>query len=296
MKKLLVTTTLVAAAMLFGFCASVSAQVDHWATSDECIAAQGAPYYYPILVHQQMSTNAEVAQGRPTPSCINMDLPDRLGGHGWVRVGDDRKIIYSKTTGKPLRLAECNNRIYGIVALPAVQARDGKDGAPGISGAPGQPGRDGFPGQNGYDGRDANCNCPPNQQVAGYPIPPENYPPNYGYPQQAGYPSDGYGGYPQPQIGLSFEIPIGGYGNNGQAYTGNGRGRSGNNQRQQQYRQPPQRGGGGGSYRQPQRGGNGGGNYRQPQHGGGNRVGGNRGGGGGRTSGVGPGARTGGYR
>ena len=145
MRKMFLATC-VAAAMVFGFCAPASAQKDHWSTVDQCVAATAAPYYYPTIVHRQAPANDEVAQGRPTPSCIDMTLPDRLGGRGWVRVGDDRKIIFSRTTGKPLRLAECNNQIFAIVALPPTPGTPGPQGPQGVPGPPGPQGPQGVQG------------------------------------------------------------------------------------------------------------------------------------------------------
>ncbi len=169
MKKMffvvLVTTTVV-----FGFCAPASAQVDNWKTVDECVAATNAPYYHPVLVRQQKADKeAEIAQGRPTPSCIDMDLPDRLGGRGWVRVGDDRKIIFDMKTGKPLRLAECNNKIYSVVALP------GQAGTPGQPGAPGPQGLQGPPGPQGPQG----IQGPPGQTMAQQAVAIQPPPPVY---------------------------------------------------------------------------------------------------------------------
>lgn len=127
MKKL--SFTLFSAIVLVAISTPVSAEVDHWATLEECKAATTAPYYYPtILYDQKIDVKKEFAQGRTTPLCIEMDLPDRLGGKGWVRVGDDREIFYDKKTGEPLRLEKCNNHIYEIVALPAQKGEKGDKG------------------------------------------------------------------------------------------------------------------------------------------------------------------------
>lgn len=136
MKKL--SFTLFSAIVLVAISTPVSAEVDHWATLEECKAATTAPYYYPTILHdQKIDVKKEFAQGRTTPLCIEMDLPDRLGGKGWVRVGDDREIFYDRKTGEPLRLEKCNNHIYEIVALPnATKGEKGEKGDIGYTPMP----------------------------------------------------------------------------------------------------------------------------------------------------------------
>lgn len=116
MKKLIALVTLVTT--MFYLSAPAWAEIDHWATSGECLTAESGPYYYPTIVHEQPLANDEVEGGLPSPSCVEMNLPDRLDGRGWVRIGEDRKVIFDRETGKPLRLAECNNQIFSVVALP----------------------------------------------------------------------------------------------------------------------------------------------------------------------------------
>ena len=160
MKKVL-ATLIVATAVLFGFTAPAKAvEKDHWETSEECVAATTAPYYFPTIIGKQPKAKGEIARGFTTPSCVEMDLPDRFNNRGWVRIGDDRKIISSEATGKPLRLAECNNRIYAVIALPALQAKDGRPGEPGPQGIKGDPGQPGEPGPQGINGRDGAPGAP----------------------------------------------------------------------------------------------------------------------------------------
>lgn len=157
MKKLIFLAILAVATMFFS--APVGAEVDHWKTGDECLAAPvTAMNYFPTILSKQTPAKGEIAGGFPSPRCVKMDLPDRWGGIGWVRIGSDRKIIFDEKTGKPLRLAECNNKIYEVVALPAVAGTPGATGAPGPQGPqgiPGPPGPAGPAGRDGYDGRDA---------------------------------------------------------------------------------------------------------------------------------------------
>ena len=152
MKKLVLATLV--ATVVFGFSAPVWAEKDHWATSEKCLAAQYAPYYFPTLVHQQALVNGEVVGGLSTPSCVDMVLPDRFGGRGWVRIGDDRKVVFDKSTGRPKRLAECNNQIFAVVALPLVQGEQGKTWPLGPQGPEGPRGEDGYTPIKGVDYRD----------------------------------------------------------------------------------------------------------------------------------------------
>lgn len=158
---LVIKGVLLALMLLLFFVESARAEVDHWSTPKECEDAESGPTYYPTLIHEQPLGSDEVTGGLPSPSCVDMNLPDRMGGRGWVRIGEDRKIIFDKNTGKPLRLAECNNTIFNVVALPAGVVVHGKDGEQGPKGDPGPAGRDG---RDGYtpiknvdyrDGRDS---------------------------------------------------------------------------------------------------------------------------------------------
>jgi hypothetical protein len=101
------------------FCAFANAQdlTDHWSSVDRCIAAKDAPFYYPKIVHQQKMLADEKILGLSSDSCVKMDLPDRIIGGGFVRIEAGRKMVYSTKTGAPIRLAECNNKVYEVVSL-----------------------------------------------------------------------------------------------------------------------------------------------------------------------------------
>ncbi|MBP6883946.1 MAG: hypothetical protein KBC06_01795 [Candidatus Pacebacteria bacterium] len=125
-----------------------SALVDHWTTEAECMRETSAPLYYPEILSRQALALNEVVRGHPTGGCFEMDLPDRLGGRGFVRIEAGRKFVYNRVTGKVLRLAECNNKVHSWTPFP--RPRDGRDG---INGTNGRDGRDGINGINGRDGR-----------------------------------------------------------------------------------------------------------------------------------------------
>ncbi len=143
--------------------------VDHWATLNECLMAQSAPFYYPTILTQKKLREGEVVRGHPTGGCIEMDLPDRMGGRGFVKIEPGRRFVYDARTGKILRLAECNNAVYSetpfrpIWGIPGLRGPRGFRGVPGPTGPqgpmgpagpPGPPGKDGRDGIDGKDGRD----------------------------------------------------------------------------------------------------------------------------------------------
>lgn len=152
MRKLTITLF----SMVFlAFATVASAQTtDHWETSEQCMAAQDAPFYYPTLLREQKLAQNEVTGGLPRPACVDMNLPDRLGGRGWVRIGDDRKVIFSRETGRPVRLAECNNEIFGFILLPSLKGEKGDRGEKGERGEPGYTPIKGLDYFDGKDGRD----------------------------------------------------------------------------------------------------------------------------------------------
>lgn len=129
--------------------------VDHWATKEECIGATTAPFYLPSILRQQPLAENEVIRGL-VGGCYKMDLPDRLGGVGWVRIESGRPGVFDRRTSGPLRLKECNNKLHEWEFFPPTPLADsvrklkgdpgppGRDGVNGIPGAPGRPGRDGF--------------------------------------------------------------------------------------------------------------------------------------------------------
>ena len=92
--------------------------MDHWSTATECLAAETAPFYYPTLVKQRPLANNEIVNGHPTGGCFEMDLPDRMGGRGFVRIEKGREFVFDRTTGAVLRLAVSNNAVYSWKPFP----------------------------------------------------------------------------------------------------------------------------------------------------------------------------------
>ena len=131
---------------------SASAQrvVDHWATAAECMAAKGSPFYRPSILRKQALGPDEAVRGHPTGGCFDIDLPDRMGGRGFVRIEAGRPFVYNLRTSEVLKLAECNNDVHSWV--PFEPPRDGRDG---------RDGKDGRDGTNGLNGRDATTSRAP---------------------------------------------------------------------------------------------------------------------------------------
>lgn len=127
---------------------------DHWQTSEACLAATDAPFYYPRIKKSKALGGKEVVVGLPKSACVLMDLPDRLGGRGWVRIEAGRAVVYNSATGKYARLLECNNDIYDVVRMPLAAGLDGRNGERGGIGPEGPQGPMGPPGPPGRDGRD----------------------------------------------------------------------------------------------------------------------------------------------
>jgi hypothetical protein len=140
-------------------CAPASAQttlVDHWKTVDECLKATNAPFYYPTILSKKSLATGESGLGHPTGGCADMDLPDRLGNRGWVRIELGRKLIYG-SRGEILRLEECDNKIHAFISFPPIQGLKGEvglTGTQGIKGDVGPQGLQGLPGRDGLNGRD----------------------------------------------------------------------------------------------------------------------------------------------
>lgn len=126
--------------------AAQTSMVDHWSSAEQALAATSSPFYYPTLRSQQKLEANEVVWGHPTGGVFDMKLPDRLGNRGWVRIQAGRQFVYNRDTGKVLRLAECNNTVYGWEPFPPIQ---------GLQGPPGPQGPRGYDGRDGRDGRDA---------------------------------------------------------------------------------------------------------------------------------------------
>jgi hypothetical protein len=117
------------------FAASASASLaDHWQTADQCLMATDAPFYYPTIKRNLPLGPNEVIRGHPTGGCFEMELPDRLGNRGWVKIDKDREFVYDTITGLPKRLAECNNDVYNIVPFPPVKGEKGDKGEDGLDG------------------------------------------------------------------------------------------------------------------------------------------------------------------
>ena len=146
--------TLILVAVILAIAALATAQtpastpstplVDHWATSEECLAADAnTPYYYPTIVTQKKLTANEVVYGLPFSSCVEMALPDRSGKRGFVQIESGRAFVYNKTTGKPLRLKECNNEVFSVVPFPNSTPAPPANGIDGKDGTNGKDGRDG---------------------------------------------------------------------------------------------------------------------------------------------------------
>lgn len=121
--------------------------VDHWATVEECLAAVDAPFYYPSTRSNKKLGPNEVVRGVPHASCIEMDLPDRMGGRGYVKIEAGREGTYNSQTGKMMTLYACRNEVYKVVPIPLPRGHDGK---PGPKGDKGDVGPQGLPGQVVY--------------------------------------------------------------------------------------------------------------------------------------------------
>ena len=130
----------------FWFCIPAFAQapavVDHWKIADECFAGIG--YYVPDITTNKKVAKGEIVMGHPTGGCFEITLSPAKGGRGFVRMEAGRRFVFEQATGKILRLAECNNRVFGWVPFPS----------PPVPGQPGQNGRDGKDGEAGPAGRD----------------------------------------------------------------------------------------------------------------------------------------------
>ena len=130
--------------LILGFAPSVEAQmVDHWSTSAECMAASNAPLYHPSMLRAQKLGPDEAIRGHPTGGCFEMDLPDRLGGKGFVRVEVGREFVYNLRTGQVLRLAACNNHVYSWTGFAPASGLQGPMGPQGPAGPQGPQGNSG---------------------------------------------------------------------------------------------------------------------------------------------------------
>jgi len=126
--------------------------VDHWSTVEECLAATPAPFYYPSIVSQRKLVKDEGIRGHPTGGCFEMDLPDRAGKKGFVRIEPGRRFVYNRSDGKVLRLAECNNNVHSETPFPPIQGAEGPRGLQGPEGPIGPQGLLGLQGPKGDKG------------------------------------------------------------------------------------------------------------------------------------------------
>lgn len=160
MKKIAIAIGVIVLA-LFAFGSLAEAQtapvIDHWKTAEECLAAQNAPFYYPTILSERKLGKGERIWGHQTGGCFEMDLPDRIAKRGFVRIEAGRRFVYDGTTGKLLRLAECNNDVYSVEPFPPLkvaQGIQGNSGAVGPQGPKGDKGDKGDVGSMGPAGRD----------------------------------------------------------------------------------------------------------------------------------------------
>lgn len=130
--------------------ANAQAIVDRFSTVAECLATKEAPFYYPSIVSKRRVAANEVVRGHSTGGCFEMDLPDRVGGRGFVRVELGREFVYNRLTGQVLRLAECNNTVY---SWRSFLETEGRVGLTGPMGPQGPQGIQGLRGENGRDGQ-----------------------------------------------------------------------------------------------------------------------------------------------
>lgn len=90
---------------------------DHWESAKDCLAATG-PYYVPRVKSAKPVKRGEQVIGYEWGGCFDMDLTSSEGGRGWVRLPPGSRVVVDVASGKPLRLEECNNRIYGFEPFP----------------------------------------------------------------------------------------------------------------------------------------------------------------------------------
>ena len=135
--------------LLLGLAVPALAQVvDHWPTAQEALAATSAPFYYPTILSQRKLAEGEVVWAIPSGGVFDMKLPDRAGGRGWVRIEAGRRFVFERSTGQVLRLAECNNQVFGWEKFPPIKGLQGPVGPQGPQGP------QGLPGQNGKSAED----------------------------------------------------------------------------------------------------------------------------------------------
>lgn len=118
--------------------------VDFWKTREECLAAEGAPFYYPVKPKACKLETKEKIVGNPEDACFLMEIPDRSieGGKGFVRIEKGRRIVARGT--EIVRLEECCNQFFETATpIPAKPGPLGPIGPAGPSGPQGPPGESG---------------------------------------------------------------------------------------------------------------------------------------------------------
>lgn len=161
-------TTLFALAFLLTLGVKAGAQeaplVDHWKTLEECMA--GTEYYTPSILGQRKLAPDEVVIAHAIGGCADMDLPDRLGKRGFVRIAPSStpNLVFNIKTAKVVKDFRCMNQVHSftpfkltlvLAGLPGkngytpVKGVDYFDGKPGERGEKGDKGDKGDPGQDG---------------------------------------------------------------------------------------------------------------------------------------------------
>ena len=109
---------------------------DNFGSREECLAAvKSGNYrpYEPTIKNPQPLGVGEAILPHPTGACLDMGVPDRIGGRRWVPIEQWRPVITDRR-GRMLRLAECDrgNEIYAEArftvpapAAPALQPMNG---------------------------------------------------------------------------------------------------------------------------------------------------------------------------
>ncbi|OHA89997.1 MAG: hypothetical protein A2832_01775 [Candidatus Zambryskibacteria bacterium RIFCSPHIGHO2_01_FULL_44_22b] len=127
--------------------------VDFWKTSAECLVAKGAPFYYPTKPRVCPLKPGEKVIGNPAEGCFLMELPDRAieGGKGWVRLGNDRRVVARTSNSQLLRLEECCNDFFNASVALKIEVTEvvgpiGPTGPKGDKGDTGETGLRGLPG------------------------------------------------------------------------------------------------------------------------------------------------------
>lgn len=131
--------------------------VDHWELGADCVTSADAPFYKPSILTKKKLAKNEAIRGIPYSGCFEMDLPDRIGGKGFVKIAAGTLGVYNTETGELLRLAECNNTIYASIPFEPLKGAVGPMGPRGLRGEAGPEGPQGRPGRDGRAGKNGIC-------------------------------------------------------------------------------------------------------------------------------------------